>query len=146
MARTDAGLRARLRISRPILTTVIAKYFQRLKASPGNEPYIGFPVHSRLTGEWIVPVARAFRRRDGSFAGLVNATVDVSYFAEFYQQFDVGELGSIVLLRRDGRILERSRTTISAATCPAASCSPSSCPRRWKETIAPCRRSITSIA
>jgi diguanylate cyclase (GGDEF)-like protein/PAS domain S-box-containing protein len=91
----------------PDLNNSDREYFQRLKASPGTEPYIGFPVHSRSTGEWIVPIARAFRHPDGSFAGVVNATVDVSYIAEFYQRFDVGELGSIVLLRGDGRILAR---------------------------------------
>jgi diguanylate cyclase (GGDEF)-like protein/PAS domain S-box-containing protein len=47
------------------------------------------------------------RHADGSFAGVVNATVDVSYFVDFYQRFEVGELGSIVLLRRDGTILAR---------------------------------------
>ncbi|MBV9393371.1 MAG: diguanylate cyclase [Methylobacteriaceae bacterium] len=91
----------------PDLNNSDREYFQRLKASPGIGPYIGFPVHSRSTGEWIVPVARAFHHPDGRFAGVVNATVDVSYFADFYQRFDVGELGSIVLLRRDGRILAR---------------------------------------
>lgn len=91
----------------PDLNNSDREYFQRLKASPGSEPYIGVPVHSRSTGEWIVPVARAFRHPDGSFAGVVNATIDVSYFGGFYERFAVGELGSIVLLRRDGKILAR---------------------------------------
>ncbi len=91
----------------PDLNNSDREYFQRLKQSPGTEPYIGFPVHSRSTGEWIIPIARALRDADGNFAGVVNATVDVSYFVDFYQRFDVGELGSIVLLRRDGKILAR---------------------------------------
>jgi diguanylate cyclase (GGDEF)-like protein/PAS domain S-box-containing protein len=91
----------------PALNNSDREYFQRLKTSSASEPYIGFPVHSRSTGEWIVPVARALRHADGSFAGVINATVDVSYFADFYQRFQVGELGSIVLLRRDGTILAR---------------------------------------
>jgi diguanylate cyclase (GGDEF)-like protein/PAS domain S-box-containing protein len=91
----------------PALNNSDREYFQRLKTSPAAEPHIGFPVHSRSTGEWIIPVARAFRHPDGSFAGVINATVDVSYFVDFYERFDVGELGSIVLLRRDGKILAR---------------------------------------
>jgi diguanylate cyclase (GGDEF)-like protein/PAS domain S-box-containing protein len=91
----------------PDLNNRDREYFQRLKALPVSEPYIGLPVHSRSTGEWIIPIARAFRHPDGSFAGVINATVDVSYFVDFYQRFDVGELGSIVLLRRDGTILAR---------------------------------------
>lgn len=91
----------------PDLNNSDREYFQRLKASPDSGPYIGLPVHSRSTGEWIVPVARAFRHPDGSFAGVINATIDVSYFVDFYQRFDVGKLGSIVLLRRDGKILVR---------------------------------------
>jgi diguanylate cyclase (GGDEF)-like protein/PAS domain S-box-containing protein len=91
----------------PDLNNSDREYFQRLKTSPVNEPYIGFPVHSRSTGEWIIPIARALRDGGGNFAGVINATVDVSYFVDFYQRFDVGELGSIVLLRRDGKILAR---------------------------------------
>jgi diguanylate cyclase (GGDEF)-like protein/PAS domain S-box-containing protein len=91
----------------PALNNRDREYFQRLKTSPASEPYVGFPVHSRSTGEWIIPIARALRRADGSFAGVINATVDVSYFVDFYQRFEVGELGSIVLLRRDGTILAR---------------------------------------
>ena len=91
----------------PALNNSDREYFQQLKASPDIGPYVGFPVHSRSTGEWIIPIARALRDADGNFAGVVNATVDVSYFVDFYERFDVGELGSIVLLRRDGKILAR---------------------------------------
>jgi diguanylate cyclase (GGDEF)-like protein/PAS domain S-box-containing protein len=91
----------------PDLNNSDREYFQRLKALPETGLYIGFPVHSRSTGEWIIPIARAFRYADGRFAGVINATVDVSYFVDFYERFDVGELGSIVLLRRDGKILAR---------------------------------------
>lgn len=132
----------------PDLNNSDREYFQRLKSSPGNEPYIGFPVHSRSTGEWIIPIARALRDANGNFAGVINATVDVSYFVDFYQRLDVGELGSIVLLRRDGKTWPagRSTMTISGATCPAACCSRSSCRKPRTAIIARSRRSIASTA
>lgn len=84
-------------------------YFKAHRASPSRGTLIGRPVKSRSGGQWIVTASRRFNHPDGSFAGVALVTIDVDYFAYFYQQFDIGPNGSIALLSADGIILARSQ-------------------------------------
>ena len=52
--------------------------------------FIGRPVKSSMNDEWVVTVSRRFNRSDGSFAGVVIASIGAEYFSEFYRQFDLG--------------------------------------------------------
>jgi len=83
-------------------------YFQRHRASPDRGTLIGRPIKSRSGGQWIITASRRFNHPDGSFAGVALASLDVSYFTRFYDQFDVGVNGAIGLLSADGIILARS--------------------------------------
>ena len=49
--------------------------FHRYDSGPG--PHIGVPVISRSSGKWVIPVSRRINKPDGSFAGVVLATVDI---------------------------------------------------------------------
>ena len=71
-------------------------YFQRHRASPDRGTWIGRPIKSRSGGQWIITASRRFDHPDGSFAGVALTTIDVSYFSQFYQQFDVGAVGPSV--------------------------------------------------
>jgi diguanylate cyclase (GGDEF)-like protein/PAS domain S-box-containing protein len=84
-------------------------YFQRHRVSPDRGTLIGRPVKSRSGGQWIITASRRFNHPDGSFAGVALTTIDVSYFSQFYEQFDVGARGAISLLSADGIMLARSR-------------------------------------
>jgi diguanylate cyclase (GGDEF)-like protein/PAS domain S-box-containing protein len=84
-------------------------YFQHHRASPDRGTLIGRPVKSRSGGQWIITASRRFDHPDGSFAGVALTTIDVSYFSQFYEQFDVGARGAISLLSADGIMLARSR-------------------------------------
>jgi diguanylate cyclase (GGDEF)-like protein/PAS domain S-box-containing protein len=83
-------------------------YFQRHRASTDRGTLIGRPVKSRSGGQWIVTASRRFDRPDGSFAGVVLTSIDVGYFTQFYQRFDIGPNGAISLLSGDGIMLVRS--------------------------------------
>jgi diguanylate cyclase (GGDEF)-like protein/PAS domain S-box-containing protein len=84
-------------------------YFQRHRASPDRGTLIGRPVKSRSGGQWIVTASRRFNHPDGSFAGVALTTIDVAYFSQFYEQFDIGPNGAVSLLSADGIMLARSR-------------------------------------
>ena len=65
-------------------------------------------------------VSRRFNHPDGSFAGVVLATINSAYFAQFYRQFDLGPNGrrSVDEHRRHRAGAQRRRqTSISATTC-----------------------------
>ncbi len=83
-------------------------YFKRHRDSPDKQPLIGNPIKSRSGGQWIITVSRRFNHPDGSFAGVVLATLDAAYFAQFYRQFDIGPNGVIALLSTGGIVLARS--------------------------------------
>ena len=83
-------------------------YFRYHRAFEDRDPHIGRPVRSHSGGEWVLTVSRRFNHPDGSFAGVVAAGIDASYFAKHYERFDLGAHGSISLMTADGVILARN--------------------------------------
>jgi diguanylate cyclase (GGDEF)-like protein/PAS domain S-box-containing protein len=83
-------------------------YFKQHRGSDSRQLIIGDPVKSRSGGQWVVTVSRRFNNPDGSFAGVVLATIDASYFSTFYKQFDLGPNGTVSLLTTSGIVLARS--------------------------------------
>ena len=82
-------------------------YFTYLQDHEDATPFIGEPVVSRMTGRQIIPVAQRINRPDGSFAGVLVATIDVPFFLDFYRTFNLGRTSTVSLVHRDGRVLIR---------------------------------------
>ncbi|MBV8888582.1 MAG: diguanylate cyclase [Alphaproteobacteria bacterium] len=82
-----------------------AEYLEYHRTHPGTDPHLGTPV--KLAGSWIIPLSRRFDRADGSFAGVVAAEISIKYFQDFYDTFELGRHGAIVLLLADGIVLAR---------------------------------------
>ena len=82
-------------------------YFQFHRAHSAPFAYIGKPVRSRVTGDWIIPLSRRVNHADGSFAGLMLATLDMTYFQKFYDGFSIGEKGVITLVSGNAQVLAR---------------------------------------
>lgn len=82
-------------------------YFTWHQQHNSRKPYVGTPLVSRATGRWIIPVSRRFNLPDGSFGGVVLASLDMAYFRRFYQSFEIGERGAVALLSNEGVLLLR---------------------------------------
>ncbi|MBE7203631.1 MAG: PAS domain S-box protein, partial [Parafilimonas terrae] len=82
-------------------------YFRYHQANPSLAPHLSEPIRSRSSGAWIILVSRRLENPDGSFAGVVAATLEVERFIQRLSGFDVGSKGAIALLTREGRILAR---------------------------------------
>ena len=67
--------------------------------------YIAPPYRSAASDRWLSAVSRRLNNPDGSFAGIVTAPIDQSYFNQLYRSVDLGKGGSIILLHRAGQIL-----------------------------------------
>jgi len=80
-------------------------YFIFHRTHPDRTAYIGNPVRSRSTGEWIVTVSRRINYPDGRFAGVALVTLHMSYFTKFYDTFNIGNDGTILLAHADGALL-----------------------------------------
>lgn len=83
------------------------QYFVYHRSNPDRGPHIGPPVRNRSDGAWNLTISRRFDHADGRFAGLVLATIDIDYFKKYYDSFDVGHAGSIILSLNDGTTLVR---------------------------------------
>lgn len=91
----------------PLLNYADRDYFQyhRDHADPGLR--ISGPYHSKLDGSWILVLSRRLDHPDGSFDGVVLATVTMSFFQNYYDTFDVGQRGVIGLETIGGTLLVR---------------------------------------
>jgi len=70
-------------------------------------PHISMPVQSRANGEWIVTISRRLNGADGSFDGVVMAAIRITYFSKFYENFDIGDGGAVILASNQGTLLVR---------------------------------------
>jgi len=71
----------------------------------GPALYIGAPVRSTGSGEWLLPVSRAMVGADGARTGIVLATLRLSTMNNFLQDFAVGSRGAVAVLHKDSTLL-----------------------------------------
>ena len=88
-------------------------YFKHHADNASREVHIGSPVRSRTSGRWILPVSRRLVKPDGSFGGVAVATIELAYFQEFHNSFDIGRNGTIILMSGAGRNIARRPFTES---------------------------------
>lgn len=91
----------------PRLTSRDREYFFYHLAHPDSLPHIGPPVKNRATGDWIVTISRRVNAPDGSFDGLIMAAIKLDYFSTFYNSFDIGKTGALLLALDNGTMLVR---------------------------------------
>lgn len=78
------------------------EYFRVHQASTTDELFISRPVFGRTSGKWVLQLTRGVRAADGSFRGVIGASLDPNYLAKFYQSIDGGSHGAVVLVGLDG--------------------------------------------
>lgn len=83
------------------------EYFRYHQTHTERGTYIGKPIRSRSTGILTIPLSRRINKPDGSFGGVAMASLKLSFFGNFYDSFDVGQTGTIVLAIDDGTLLYR---------------------------------------
>jgi len=84
--------------------------------------FISKPVKEWLSGQWPIQFARQLSAADGSFNGIIVASVAPYGLARFYDQLAVGG-GIVNLVGRDGYIRSRSALTEETLSTPV-SCLP----------------------
>lgn len=69
--------------------------------------FVSKPVLGKVSGKWTIQLTRRIVGSDGSFAGVIVASVDPGYFTRLYDSIDVGKDGAIALFGHDGVIRTR---------------------------------------
>jgi two-component system sensor histidine kinase/response regulator len=95
--------------STPSYNVADRAYFQYHRSHTDRGAHIADPVRSKVSNRWVVPVTRRIDAPDGSFAGIMLASVSAEMFVKFYESFDVGRQGVISLVTADGIIVTRNR-------------------------------------
>jgi diguanylate cyclase (GGDEF)-like protein len=86
----------------PVMDLSDRDHYRFHLTSTADEIYISKPVIGRVSGQWSVQVARRFKNADGSFGGVVVASLKPGHFTQFYDKIDFGSSASISLIGSDG--------------------------------------------
>ncbi len=82
-------------------------YFRAHAARADLGLVISRPVTSRLVGVPVIVLSRRITKPDGSFGGIVSASLKLSYFTRLFANIGLGPRGAINLYLRDGTRLMR---------------------------------------
>ena len=73
------------------------EYFSKIKDDPNAQLVISKPLIGRISHQWQILLARRLNRADGSFAGVVAASVSLEALTQILPTADVGAEGLVVL-------------------------------------------------
>ncbi|ALI04806.1 cellulose biosynthesis regulator YedQ [Pseudomonas sp. FW306-02-F02-AA] len=82
-------------------------FFKHHRDNSDRGIFIGPAILSRATGVWVISVSRRIDHPDGSFAGVIAATLSLEHFLKLYRTMSVGQYGAISLTSSEGRLLVR---------------------------------------
>ncbi len=78
--------------------------FQSHAANRHKGLYIGKPIRALATGRIRIPLTRRLEKPDGSFGGVLLASLYTEFLTGLYRSVDLGETGSLTLLGTDGAV------------------------------------------
>lgn len=83
-------------------------YFMALQQPTNSGLVLGAVVSNSVTGKLTIPVGRRIQGRNGSFNGVIVASMDPAYFQSFYASIQTDQSGFVTLFSRSGWILARA--------------------------------------
>ena len=106
---TKGTIQAWSRPSLKNLTSVANRDFFRVHLSDTSIGlFVSKPFVSEITHTWIVALTRRINNPDGSFGGVVAASLQLSYLNKLYRGLDLGADGTVILFRIDGTVITRA--------------------------------------
>jgi len=82
-------------------------YFRFHRDHAEDVAYVGPPIRQKSDNALVMTLSRRLGNPDGSFAGVVNATIALDLFQHFFATFDIGKRGAITLATNEGTLVVR---------------------------------------
>jgi diguanylate cyclase (GGDEF)-like protein len=83
-------------------------YFQFHQTHNNNDLYVGVLIRSKVDGSVNITASRRINKSDGSFAGVVVASISLDFFQKLFESVLVKSGGHISLVADNGTLLVRS--------------------------------------
>lgn len=83
------------------------RFFLQHRDNPSHDIFIGPPIRSQSTGEWVLTISRRFEDQQGTFAGAIIVTLGIENFLGLFGKIDIGKQGVIALATARGQLLVR---------------------------------------
>jgi PAS domain S-box-containing protein len=93
--------------SADILNFTNRDFFTVPRDKPDVGLYISAPFRLRVSGDWAIALSRRITHSDGSFAGIVFGSMKLEYFKRLFDRVNLGQDGTLTLIRTDGLVLMR---------------------------------------
>ena len=91
-------------------------FFPILRDRPDTGPHVTKPILRRVTGVWLVALARRINRPDDSFGGVVSAATPLQHFQSLLTKVQLGHKGVVALRDADfGRLARHPPSPVAAA-------------------------------
>ncbi|GLR09917.1 sensor domain-containing diguanylate cyclase [Mixta theicola] len=81
------------------------EYFRFHQLSSDGKLHIGDVVRSRISGNMVIPVSERLNNPDGTFRGVVMASIRLDYFRQVYDYYNLGTRDLMALMKADGNIM-----------------------------------------
>lgn len=82
-------------------------YYVQLRDDPTSGLAIGAPVKGRISGRWVINLARAVRDAQGHFCGIVQGSFALDHLIDRLRPLQVGDQGAFAIFTRDFRLVAR---------------------------------------
>ena len=82
-------------------------YFTVHRDDPNDRFYVSHPFRAMLSDRWLIAVSRRLADPNGSFAGVVVALIEQSYFVRAYRAIDIGPRGVVAMADHPGHMFAR---------------------------------------
>jgi diguanylate cyclase (GGDEF)-like protein len=86
----------------PPISVADREHFMVQVNDTGDHLFISKPVIGRASGQWSVQLTRRFNNADGSFGGVIVASLNPLHFTTFYNKIDFGTDAAIAMIGSDG--------------------------------------------
>lgn len=82
-------------------------YFRILAQERTDQVHIGRTMRGRLSGEFVIQVAKRLEKPNGEFAGVLLVSLLPDSVADRFKEYDVGPHGAVAVTGRDGAVRAR---------------------------------------